>query len=112
MKKMTVNTRPTAERIMPAVARPLEAGFLPRKPRMRPTILRGPPQNQPTEAHNERIPRIREAIARPLPLTGAGVETYPGTGAVAGGNGSDMGTGAGTGGSWSDIITPFGKISQ
>src|ERR1700690_4398613 len=80
--KITVNNRPTAERIIPAVARPFPTDFRPRMPRTRPTRPMGPPQNQPTEAHKERIPRMSEAMARPLLLlTGAGTETGSGTGA-------------------------------
>jgi hypothetical protein len=62
-------------------------------------MLMGPPQNQPTEAHKERIPRTRDAMARPLlSLAGTGVGT--GTGTI-GGTGADMG------GIWSDIIFSF-----
>ena len=88
----TINSsRPTAERIIPAMAIPFPDDFKPRKPNTMPTTLIGPPQNQNTEAHNERMPSTNEAMARPfLSPAGAGA-----------------GIGAGMGGSCSDIISPL-----
>jgi hypothetical protein len=75
MIKTIINSNPMAERMIPARAIFLPEDFMPRIPSTIPTTLIGPLQNQNIDVHNDRIPRIIGAMARPF-LTPAGAGAW------------------------------------
>lgn len=66
MVAIKAHRRASAERIIPAIARPFFADFKPRKPNIKPTIPKSPEQGK-TKALGQilKIPKTRDAIPKP-----------------------------------------------